>query len=257
LLPLLPCHDQNIATRVNAVTKLNRFLWVSRMNLQAILWDLDGTLVDSEELHFQAWRQIAPEHGVEYTYENFIHSFGRTNADILADLFGEAATPALIAEISQNKETNFRTLVAERGAGLLPGVAMWLARFEAVGVRQTVASSAPMANIIAMLAALGIGDYFSSVVSGARLPQGKPDPTIFQLAAAAAGAPAENCLVIEDSLAGIAAARRANMRSIAVGKVIDQPSFHEMLAALPGPTTVPVRSLEQLAWEDLERALAE
>ena len=105
----------------------------------------------------------------------------------------------------------------------LPGVDHWLAAFQALGLRQCIGSSGPMANIVAMTAVLGIGDYFHALVSGARLPKGKPDPTIFLLSAAAAGVEPSHCLVVEDAIHGIEAAQRAGMASVAVGDLARSP----------------------------------
>jgi HAD superfamily hydrolase (TIGR01509 family) len=218
----------------------------------AVLWDLDGTIVDNEALHFQSWQQTLRHYAIDYTYADFRRSFGRTNADIVPELLGERATPALVAEIAQAKEANFRTLVHSHGLTTLPSVQQWLGEFQRAGLPQAVASSGPMANIIAMLTGLDLGDYFQGIVSGARLPKGKPDPTIFRLAAAAVNCAPELCLVIEDSPAGIEAARRANMRSVAVGSVIHLPLLHERLAATPGPACYLVESLDRLTWELLE-----
>ena len=99
---------------------------------------------------------------------------------------------------------------------LLPGVRQWLAWAKVQGVRQVVASSGEMANIAAIVSALEIGNYFDALVSGAFMPRSKPDPAIFLQAAGAAGVPPERCLVVEDGVVGIEAARRAGMRCLAL-----------------------------------------
>jgi beta-phosphoglucomutase family hydrolase len=222
------------------------------MTLHAILWDLDGTLADTEELHFQSWRNTLTRYGIDYTFDLFITSFGRTNAEILPELLGPASTPAHIETISLEKEANYRELLRQSALQALPGVHTWLSDFRQAGVQQAIGSSGPMANIVASIEALRIGDYFNSIISGARLPKGKPDPAIFLLAAAALGVQPEQCVVIEDSVAGIEAARRAGMRSVAVGKVIHSPRLHERLAAVAGQDCILVESLEALRWEHLE-----
>jgi beta-phosphoglucomutase len=220
--------------------------------INAILWDLDGTLADTEALHYRAWRETLAGYGIDHSYEEFRQGFGRTNAAILPGLLGEQATPERVEAVSQKKEATFRRLMRAEGVQTLPGVESWLARFRQAGLRQAVASSGPMVNIIAILDTLGVGDYFESVISGARLPHGKPDPTIFLLTAASLGADPAHSLVIEDSLAGIEAARRAGMRSVAVGQLIHQPAFHAMLAATPGPAVLPLEQLTQLTWRQLD-----
>jgi beta-phosphoglucomutase family hydrolase len=217
--------------------------------MRAIIWDLDGTIADTEELHFHSWRQVLAAYGINHTYADFMQGFGRRNAEIIPELVGDAATPEIVETIAQDKEITYRTLLRQSNLGILPGVATWLERFQQVGLQQAIASSGPMANIVATVETLHIGDHFDSLISGARLPKGKPDPTIFLLAAAALGVMPEHCIVIEDSLPGIEAARQAGMFSVAVGKVIHTSAFHERIAAVPGRPCTPVDSLEQLRWE--------
>ncbi len=92
---------------------------------------------------------------------------------------------------------------------------MWLQRLQEAGARQAVASSAPMANITALIDELGLRPYFNAIVPGADLP-GKPEPVLFLKAAQALGLQPEDCVVIEDAIAGVAAAKRAGMKCIAV-----------------------------------------
>jgi HAD superfamily hydrolase (TIGR01509 family) len=222
------------------------------MTLQAILWDLDGTLADTEALHYGAWRGTLTSYGHDHSYEDFRRSFGRTNAEIIPELLGERATAELIARIADEKEAAFRQQLRQEGMRTLAGVDAWLAEFRRRGLRQALASSGPMINIIAILDTLGIGDFLDSVISGARLPKGKPDPTIFLRAATAVDARPDECLVIEDSLAGVEAARRAAMRCVAVGSVIHNPALHDLMATLPGPPIILVDQLTDLTWEMIE-----
>jgi beta-phosphoglucomutase len=187
----------------------------------------------------------------EYSYAKFIESFGRNNREILSALLGRNATPAQIEAVSNQKERIYRDLLRQQGLQLLPGVLDWLERFQQAGLRQVISSSGPMANIVASVETLRIGDFFVSLMSGARLPQGKPHPAIFLNSAAAVGVAPHACLVIEDSLAGIEAARRGGMVSVAVGKVIQTPAFHDLLAPLAKPVCLQVESLEQLMWEQI------
>ncbi|CAN5836881.1 beta-phosphoglucomutase [soil metagenome] len=219
--------------------------------MQVVLWDLDGTLADTEAVHFAAWQATMTALQVDYSYTKFTESFGRSNREILPTLLGQHATPDQIEAASQQKEYLYRELLRQQGLQLLPGVLDWLVRFQAAGLRQVISSSGPMANIVASVEVLDIGDFFASLMSGARLPEGKPHPEIFLNSAAAVGVPPTTCLVIEDSLAGIVAARRADMVSVAVGKVIQTPDFQRMLTTQAGPTCLPIESLEQLSWEQI------
>lgn len=217
--------------------------------MRTVLWDLDGTIADTADLHFHAWQKAMQDYEVVYDRAQFEAGFGRSNRGILAELFDVPPDAPIVAEASLHKEQTFRSLLADEGLAMLPGVAEWLAAFAAAGVRQVVASSGPMANIAAVVAVLGIGDYFVSLLTGAPLVRGKPHPDLFWLSAAAAGVPPGDCIVIEDSIHGIEAARRAGMGSVAVGALRDDPSFAAQVAAVDGPTCVPLATLSALTWE--------
>ena len=104
-----------------------------------------------------------------------------------------------------------------RGVSLLPGAACWLRQLADGGWRQAIASSAPRLNIDAILQVLGIEEQFGAVVAAEDVQRGKPDPQVFLMAAARLSVPAERCVVVEDSPAGIEGAHRAGMAAIGVG----------------------------------------
>lgn len=184
------------------------------MSVLGVLWDMDGVLVDTGDFHYQAWAGLMTEYGIDFTYELHQETFGRNNASILSLLLGEKLTPELLFEISDRKETRFRAAV--RGhAVALPGAESWLARLREDGARQGVASSAPVANIDTLIGELGLRSFFDAIVSGEELP-GKPDPTLFLSVARRLDVPPGLCVVVEDAIAGVEAAKRAGMKCIAV-----------------------------------------
>src|SRR5688500_6728220 len=102
---------------------------------RAVLWDLDGTLVDSGEYHWQAWRETMRGEGVELTYQQFLDSFGQKNDRILSGWLGERATPEAIGRVGDAKEALYRRLAASGGLAPLPGAAEWVARLHGEGWR--------------------------------------------------------------------------------------------------------------------------
>lgn len=184
--------------------------------LAAVLWDLDGTLVDSEELHWQAWRETMAAEGVPITWEQFKATFGQRNDSFVPLWLGEGATPERVARIGDAKEACYRRLVRERGLAPAPGAREWVERLRKEGWRQAIASSAPRENVLVMLEALGLAGAFQAIVAAEDVTAGKPDPQVFLLAAERLGVPPSRCIVVEDAPAGIEAARRAGMRSIFV-----------------------------------------
>jgi beta-phosphoglucomutase family hydrolase len=187
---------------------------MSRVALAGILWDMDGVLVDTGEFHFQAWSQVLSEYGVPFDRDLFRETFGMNNAGILSLLLGEAFTPELLVEIGDRKEEAFRQAV--RGhVRPLPGVRDWLEGLQSAAFCQGIASSAPPANIDALVDGLGLRPYFDAIVSGFDMP-GKPEPLLFLEVARRLEVPPARCIVVEDAIAGVEAARRAGMRCVAV-----------------------------------------
>jgi HAD superfamily hydrolase (TIGR01509 family) len=210
-----------------------------------VLWDMDGVLVDTTEFHYRSWKQILEEDGIPLEWEQFRAVFGRNNADTLAIFLGYTPDEELVQKVGGRKEVLFRQMIRGR-VEALPGVRLWLERLRSLGARQVVASSAPQENIDFLVDELDLRQYFLALCAGHTLP-GKPDPTLFMQAAGILGLPPEDCIVFEDSLAGIEAARRAGMKCIAVATT--NPA-----EALAGADMV-VGRLEQLKVEDFQRLI--
>jgi beta-phosphoglucomutase len=183
----------------------------------AVLWDLDGTLVDSAEHHWQAWCEALTAAGHSFDKDYLVATFGQRNDRILRAMLGSDATDAEIQRIADDKEERYRALVRKRGIELLPGAELWLERLRASGWRQALATSAPRANVATMVAVLGLAEYFGAIVAAEDVQRGKPDPQVFLLAAERLGVATYRCIVVEDAAAGVKGARSAGMRSIGVG----------------------------------------
>lgn len=220
--------------------------------MRTVLWDMDGTIADSEQVHFQAWQMTLQQYGVTYTFAEFIADFGRSNGELLPALLEVEPGAELVQAVSREKEANFRRLAREQGLHPLPGVVAWLERFQAEGVQQVVSSSGPMANIAAQVDILDIGDYFLALMSGATLPKSKPDPTIFLNSAVAVRSQPHECIVVEDSIHGVEGARRAGMGSIAVGKVARSAALDQLLDTAQGTGYVAVDTMEEVSWASCE-----
>jgi beta-phosphoglucomutase len=188
---------------------------------RAVLWDLDGTLVDSEECHWLAWRETLAAEGVQITHEQFDATFGQRNASFLPGWLGEEAASERVERVGDAKEACFRRLVRTKGAPAMPGAIDWLRRLHQDGWQQAIASSAPRLNVEAILAALDIAGYFQAVVSGEDVQTGKPDPQVFLIAANRLGVAPSRCIVVEDAAAGVEGARRAGMYSVGLQRSAD------------------------------------
>jgi beta-phosphoglucomutase len=154
--------------------------------------------------------------GVTLSYEEFHATFGLRNDTILRRWLGADVDAPRMTRIGDGKEERYRSLVRAGGVVTLAGAAEWVGRLRREGWAQAVASSAPRLNIEVVLEVVGLAEQFDATVSAEDVEHGKPDPQVFLLAASRLGAAPERSIVVEDAAAGVEAARRAGMRSIAV-----------------------------------------
>lgn len=197
------------------------------VEVAAVLWDLDGVLVDSEGLLFEAERLLLAEHGAELTAEVKAGFIGLGGTEVLAALAGHFGLDADLPAWSARK----LELVAELVPGLqpfAPTAALVRALAEA-GMPMAVASGSPADAIDRSLRIVGLADLLPVRVSVDQVAAGKPAPDVFLAAADRLGVPPERCVVIEDAVPGVLAAKAAGMRFIAIPSVTDplDPRFED------------------------------
>jgi beta-phosphoglucomutase len=183
-------------------------------NILAVLWDLDGVLIDTIDAHFFSWENTLQKYGILFTRDQFKEVFGLHNESTLIHILGPKEAERIGPVISAEKEEDFRKRL-QGNVTLLPGVDSWLNRLHQDGIPAAIASSAPMENIDIVVDESGTRCFFNAIVSGVGHP-GKPDPWVFQEAARRLKVEPENCLVIEDSVAGVTGAKAGGMRCLAV-----------------------------------------
>jgi HAD superfamily hydrolase (TIGR01509 family) len=208
----------------------------------AAIWDVDGTLVDTAELHFQAWAALCRSLDKPFTRADFAATFGLRNPEIIRQLFGAQHTAQEVADFGHRKEELYRA-AARQGVGLLPGVRALLEGLHAAGFQQAIGSSAPRENLDLILRLTQTGPFFAAVVSMEDTQRGKPDPQVFQVAADRLGVAPAHCVVLEDAVAGVEAARAGGMKCIAVRCVGHHP---EATLKKAGADLV-VRTLEEVS----------
>jgi len=189
--------------------------YVWRWSKKTVLWDMDGVIADSNSFHFAAWQETFANRGVKFTKENFTKLFGTRNDFIIRKVLGEGLPEEDIKTLVQEKESSFRQK-AKGNIKPLPGVIKLLDTIKRGNFKLALVSSAPKENIDLLTSELKIGGYFNCIVSGHEVAESKPNPQIYLLAAGKLGTQPENCIVIEDSLLGIKAAKSAGMRCLAV-----------------------------------------
>lgn len=207
------------------------------------IWDMDGTLVDSAELHFQAWVDICRENGRPFTRPDFAATFGKRNPEILHYLFGNRFSDSELLRLADYKEELYRAAARRTGIQVLPGVPALLESLQQHGFRQAIGSSAPRANLDMILEVTGLEGYFSAIASSEDTQRGKPDPQVFQVAAERLELPPVRCVVFEDAVAGVQAARAAAMPCVAV-RFVGHHSGESLRIA--GASCI-VESLEQIS----------
>ena len=213
----------------------------------AVIWDVDGVLIDSGEQHRRAWEQLAREEGLPYSDAAFWATFGMRNADIFPRMFGVSGPPERLVALGDRKEAIYRALLAEDAAPL-PGAKELLAALHAAGYRQALGSSAPPANLEAIISLLGLASFLDAIVSGEQVARGKSAPDIFLAAAEGLDIPPAHCLVIEDAPAGVAAAHAGGMRCLAVRRAgqPDAPGLDAADALVDALTDASVALVDRL-----------
>jgi len=212
---------------------------------KAVIWDMDGVIADTGPYHFKAWQEVFQKRGINFTEENFQRNFGQRNDTIIRNVLGEQMSQDEIDAITGEKETDFRQRVRQN-IKPLPGAIKLLKSLSEHGFKIALASSAPMENIQLVTQGLGINNYFHSIVSGRDVTEGKPSPQGFLLAAKKLGIAPQNCIIIEDAVAGVTAAKRAGMRCIAVTNTHPRESLTGADLVIDTLETVSVTDLEQL-----------
>lgn len=183
---------------------------------KAVIFDMDGVLVDNRDIHIEAFEVLCNKHGLNFDREKILRSFGQLNEQIFEALLGKGAlSPEKIEEYGIEKEEICREIFAKK---IKPtnGLTELLKGLKRRGVKIAVGSSGPLKNVQFVLDRCGIAEYFDAIANGDMVSKGKPDPEVFLLAAKLLGEEPEDCLVFEDAFVGIEAARRAGMNVVAL-----------------------------------------
>lgn len=217
------------------------------MTQLAVIFDMDGVLVDSYHAHYESWKRLYGEVGVEYTEETFNADFGRTSRELLLKTLGSGLTDERLKELDDRKEAIHREILRQAFPAM-DGATELLNALATEGFRLAIGSSGPPENVALTIERLAGAEHFNATVTGAEVTRGKPDPQVFLIAAERLGVTPANCAVVEDAVHGITAAKRAGMTAIALTGTLAKA---ELAAA-----DAVVDSLRQLSAERIRALVA-
>ena len=180
-----------------------------------VIFDVDGVLLDSYQMHFQCWMSLAAEDGIIITESEFRSLFGRRGREIAREVWGPEFPEQQVVSIHRRKQALYRESL-QRNLPAMDGAVQLIDGLVEAGLVLAVGSSAPPANVEMTLEGLGRRQAFSAIVTGSDVTRGKPDPRVFLLAAQRMGIEPSHCAVIEDAPVGIAAAAAGGMTAIAL-----------------------------------------
>ena len=182
---------------------------------EAVLFDMDGTLIDSHSTHVDCWLRYAAGEGVRLDRDRVNSTFGMVNREIVRTFWPGEVSDKKIMEISEGKEAMVRTTFRENFPAM-PGAAELVRTLYSHGFKLAVGSSGPRENVELACQLLGIVPFLGAMISSSDVSRGKPHPEIFLTAAQRLGISPNRCLVVEDAAVGIEAAHFAGMKCAAL-----------------------------------------
>ncbi|MER5302495.1 HAD-IA family hydrolase [Streptomyces lasiicapitis] len=201
---------------------------MSALNHTSVIFDLDGTLVDSEPNYFEAGRQLLAEHGItDFTWQDHETYVGISTQETLALWKQRYGLTAPLPDLLAEKNRRYLEL-ARASTRVYPEMRKFVERLYDAGAPMAVASGSSRPAIEAILAGTGLDAHLTTLVSADEVAHGKPAPDVFLAAAALLGAAPADCVVLEDAAPGALAAKAAGMRCVAIPYVTaqaDDPAF--------------------------------
>lgn len=182
---------------------------------RAVVFDMDGTLVDNMHMHERAWREFLQRYGIDMSEEDFHRNNVGTITQVVANFFPNVKEEAELMRLGLEKEAHYQDIY-RGGVEAIAGLKEFLSRLQEAGIPMALASAAHQGNIDFTLDALGIRDFFSAVTGSDEVPAGKPDPAVYMRSAEKLGVSPSACMAFEDSFSGIRAALAADMRVVAL-----------------------------------------
>lgn len=204
------------------------------MKYKAVIFDLDGVIVCTDECHYKGWKKLADEEGIYFDREinQRLRGVSRMESlEIVLEKANKAYTAEEKAEMAERKNNFYREYIKDlTPADVLPGVMDFCEKLRAQDVKLAIGSSSK--NTPAILKGIGLDTYFDAVADGNQITKSKPDPEVFLLAAKLVGINPADCMVVEDAEAGVEAALAGGMDVLGLGKAVENSNATYKAAGL-------------------------
>jgi HAD superfamily hydrolase (TIGR01509 family) len=200
------------------------------MKLEAVIFDMDGVVVDSNPFHKKAWGAFLENKGIALTDEVFYREiFGTTGNHAIRRLMNTDISDYEAEQFTRKIDASYREIIQSSG-DLTPvkGLEEFIGKLKDGGIRTALATSAPPANIQLVISKIGFSDCFDLVLDKTQIIKGKPDPEIFLKAVDRLGVDKSRCLVFEDSISGVTAAIKAGLKVVGVATSLAQHTLIEL-----------------------------
>ncbi len=182
--------------------------------MKAFIFDMDGVIVDTQKTHTEALVQTFAAYGVSVAAEELVPFAGTKRGTALKAVAEKRGLSLPIDELCEKKDQIFNEMIEQTALTAIDGIPELLEALQDAGVKTAIASSSGEAFIALVVDRLGIRSCFDALISGQALPESKPNPAIYRLAARTLGVDPKDCVVLEDAAMGVAAAKGAGMRCI-------------------------------------------
>lgn len=186
-------------------------------NLKAVLFDLDGTLIDSEYFHYECWNEVLEDYGVQLDYSDWLKNYAGIPLPVNANnLLTKYAINADLADVVKRREELTLERLKTKNVKLMPYALEMIEFLYGRKLILAVVTSSPREDVAAIFDRNGLRKYFNLIITRTDVIQNKPDPEGYQKCCAMLGLAQEECIVYEDTLNGIKAAKAAGIRCIAI-----------------------------------------
>jgi HAD superfamily hydrolase (TIGR01509 family) len=222
---------------------------VNTTSLVAVIFDMDGVLVDSNPFHLRKWIALLRAHRIAFDEQELPKIvLGPPNYVTFYRFMGQSLSPEQMRQLSEELEENFRRAIGPH-AQPFPGVQRFIEECHRQGIKMAVASAAIAKNVNFLVSAMGLREYFSEMLTGDEVSQPKPNPEVYLKTAQKLRVKPEECLVFEDSFVGIEAAKRAGMKCVAIASTFSADDLRRETQAdliVPGFEAVSLRNVRNL-----------